>query len=163
LRILFEAVWSAVTIGLALVLVVFILWFAVRLHAHMWRRVAARYRGTPASAAVARKLETMVIAARDMRTPDRLGSGAYRQYPALMLAAHAEGLALSLVPPFNIMCPPLFLRFDEMELKQTEWALWPDPFVLRMRALPDVDIIVGRDTVRWLREYVDRSPFGWGV
>ena len=143
----------------AFAIVVFILWFALRSNAHMWRLVAAHYRGKPPSAAIARKLEVTVIAARDMRMLNPFRNPRYRNYPGLMLAIHDEGLALSLVPPFNILCPPLFLPFDEMELKPTDWALWHAPFAIRMRRLPETDIIVGRETVGWLRQHIDRAPF----
>lgn len=144
-------------------LAAFILWFALQLHAHMWRRVAERYRGTAPSTGIARKLEVMVIAERGLGMPSPFQSKSFRKYPGLVLAIHDEGLELSLIPPINILCPPLFLPFDEMELEQTDWALWPEPFAIRMRQLPDVDIIIGRETVRWLREYADPSVFGLGV
>jgi hypothetical protein len=147
----------------ALAIFVGLMWWFAKAHSHMWRLVAARYRGNPPSAAIARKLEVTVIAARSLRIPDPLHNPAHRHYPGLILAVHDEGLALSLVPPFNIMCSRLFLPFDEMDLKQTDWALWPDPFAIRMRRLPDIDIIIGRDTVRWLRQIVERAPFGLGV
>ena len=151
------------TLALALALVAFILWFALRLHAHMWQRVAARYRGKPSSDAIARKLEVAVIAARGLRTPDRFRNRDHRKYAGLLIDIHDEGLALSLVPLFNIMCPPLFLPFDEMGLKQTDWALWREPYAIRMRQLPDTDIIIGGVTVQWLRQHIDRAPFGLGV
>ncbi len=160
---LFGKLWMLGWQIAAFALVVFILWYALRLNSHMWRQVAARYHGKPASTAIASKLETIVIAARDMRMPNPLRNPMYRQYPGVILAVYDEGLALKLVPPFNIHCPPLFLPFGEMEVEQTYWALWPEPFAIRMRQLPDVDIIVGRDTVRWLRGHIDRAPFGLGV
>ena len=79
-----------------------------------------------------------------------------------MIAIHEEGLAISLVPipPLNIMTPPLFLPFDDMRVEQTEWALWPEPFALRMASAPDLDVIVDRGVVRWIREHIARPPFG---
>ena len=147
----------------ALAIAAFVLWYALQLHAHMWRQVAARYRGKPSSTATARKLEVAVIAQRDIRLPNPQLNPRFRNYPGLLMAIHDEGLEFSLIAPFSLMCPPLFFPFDEMELKQTYWALWPEPFAIRMRRLPDVDIIVGRDTVRWIREHIDRAPFGLGA
>ena len=158
---LFGRVWMFGWYLAALAIFVGLMWWVVKAHSHMWRLVAARYRGTPASARIARKLETAMIATRGLRAPNPFGKH-YRRYTVL-LDIHDEGLALIVVPPFNIMCPPLFLPFDEMELKPTDWALWPDPFAIRMRRLPETDIIIGRDTVRWIREHADRAPFGFGV
>lgn len=163
MRKTFEAIWSSATLAFAVALVAFILWSALRAHAHMWRQVAARYRGKPSSTSIALKLEVAVFAARGLRGPDAFRNSEYRHYAGLFISVHDQGLALSLVPPFNIMCPALFLPFDHMELKQTDWALWRDPFAIRMRQLPHIDIIIGRETVRWLREYVDKTPFGLGV
>ena len=156
----FEALWYAATWAVAVAIILFIIRFALRSHSHMWRLVSASYGGKLASEAIARKLETIVIATRGLRTPNPFGKIGYRNHTGLILEVHDNGLALALVPPFNIMCPRLFLPFDEMELKQTDWALWPEPFAVRMRRLPEIDIILGRDAVRWIRGHTTRPPFG---
>lgn len=114
--------------------------------------------------AIARKLETIVVAHRGKLRPFD-GNADYRQYSGAIIEVTDGGLRLSLtpIPPLNIMSPALFLPFEEMELAQTVWALWPDPFALRMTKLPDIDIVVARDTVQWIRSQTDRPPFGWDV
>ena len=47
-----------------------------------------------------------------------------------------------------------------MELQSTYWALWPDPLAIRMRNLPDLDIILAHDTVEWIRDRIKAPPFG---
>ena len=159
----FEAFWNAATWAVAVAIFLYIIWFALRSHSHMWRLVAASYGGKPASAAIARKLETIVIATRGLRTPNPFGKLRYRNYAGLILTVHDDGLSLSLIPLFNIWYPRLFLPFDEMELKQTDWALWPEPFAARMQRLHEIDIILGRDSVRWIREHTNQPPFGLDV
>ena len=105
-------------------------------------------------------MDTVVITARGSTGPLYTGNTAYRAYAGAKIAIHNDGLALSLIPPFNVLCPPIYLPFDRMVLERTHWALWPEPFAIRMHGLPDVDIIVGRDTVQWLRQGTDRPPFG---
>ena len=161
MRELFGRLWMFWWQIAALALVVGLMWFFANAHLSMWRLASARYAAKPRSARIASKLETAVIAARGSLRPNPLGAP-YRRYP-IMLEIHDDGLALAVVPPFHLMCPPLFLPFDEMEVQRTDWALWSEPFAIRMRRLPDLDIIIGRDTVRWLRDYIDRSPFGLGV
>lgn len=139
-----------------------LMWFVVKAHSRMWRLAAARYSGRSGSPVQARKLESIVITRRGASGGLYTGNAAYRVYPA-MIAIHDFGLALSQVPPFNVMCPALFLPFDEMEVKSTDWALWRDPFAIRMRQSPDIDIILDREAVRWIREHIDRAPFGLGV
>ena len=95
------------------------------------------------------------------------GSGrpsTYRQYAGLRLALHPHGISACLIPipPLNLGCRPLFLPFDEMTVAPTDWMLWPDPIALQMRRAADLDIILGRDTLRWIREHVDRPPFASG-
>ena len=153
----FETAWNAATPTVAAAIVIFILWFAARSHARMWQLALPRYSRKATSTAIGRKLEAIVIAARGMDMPIPVRN--WRNYP-VMLAVHEDGISLSLMPPLNPLCSPLFLPFDEMALERTDWALWPEPFALRMRRLSDTDIIIGRDTVRWIREHIDREPFG---
>ena len=142
---------------------VVLIWWLARAHSRMWRLVSASYAGQAASAPIATKpIDTIVIAARGSSGPLYAGNTAYRAYAGVKITVYEDGLALSLIAPFNVMCPPIYLPFDEMDLKQTSWALWPEPFAIRMRGLPDIDIILGRDTVQWLRGRSDRPPFAEG-
>ena len=107
--------------------------------------------------------ESIVITKRGEKGPLIFGNAAYRLYAGVAVTVHQDGLSLSLVPPFNIRCPPLFLPFDQMRLEPTSWGLWPEPFAIRMRRATDVDLILDRSVVSWIREHVDREPFGLGV
>jgi hypothetical protein len=127
----------------------------------MWRSVSADYPRRSGSRVITKKsLDTIVITRRGASGPIVMGNVEYRQYPGVLLAVHDKCLSISLWPPFNVLCPTIELPFDEMELRQTYWALWPEPFALRMRRRKDVDIILGSDTVQWLRSHTDSSPFG---
>ena len=132
------------------------LWVA-RTHSNMWRRLADRYAGSLRQGAVATKLDVWVIAERGVEDPL-----AFRQYAGLRLALHPDGISAWLVaiPPLNLGCRSLFLPFAEMEVADTDWMLWTDPVALRMRRAPALDIVIGRDTLHWIREYIDAPPFG---
>ena len=91
------------------------------------------------------------------------GNIEFRQYAGARIAVHGGSLSVSLLPPFNILCPPIELPFDEMELRRTDWALWPEPFAVRMRRLPGLDLVLARETVQWIRERTDKAPFGLGA
>ena len=151
--------WSLV----ALAIVAGLMWFFAKAHSRMWRLAVARYAGSPRSPKIASKIETAIITTRGAIGGLYTGNLRYRVYPGLLVAIHENGVALSLIPPLNIMCPALFLPFEEMELKPTDWALWRDPLAVRMRQSPDIDIIVDREAVRWIREHTDRAPFGLGA
>ena len=134
----------------AAVFLALMLWVA-RSHAHMWRRLASRYAGPRRKGAIATKLELFVIAERPPGEPF-----AYRQYAGLRLALHPDGISAWLIPipPLNLGCPPLFLPFAEMSVANTDWMLWDAPVALRMKRAPELDIIIGRGTLGWIREHV---------
>ena len=160
----FSAIWSAASalVGVAVFLV--LMWGIARAHSRRWRLVAERYSAKARAPIIARKLETIVVTRRGRLSPIS-GTPDYRQYAGAIIAVTEGGLRLSLIPipPLNVMSPALFLPFEEMELAQTVWALWPDPFALRMTKLPDIDIIVARDAVQWIRSHTISPPFGWDV
>ena len=153
----FSDLWTAaaVVVGAA-VFFGLMLWVA-RSHSAMWRRLAAPYAAPRRRGALATKLEVWVIAERGSGNPL-----AYRQYAGLKLALHGDGISAWLIPipPLSVGCRPLFLPFAEMELADTDWMLWTDPVAMRMRRAPGLDIVIGRDTLRWIREHIDAPPFG---
>jgi hypothetical protein len=160
LREAFSNFWQAIATVIGAAVFVALIWWIARAHSRMWRFVSASYAGRGASVPIATKpMDTIVIAARGSAGPLYTGNMAYRAYAGAKITVYEDGLALSLIAPFNVMCPPVHLPFDEMELKQTSWALWPEPFALRMKRVPAIDIILGRDTVQWLRGRTDRPPF----
>lgn len=160
MRETFSAIWQAGASLFGLAVFVAIMWWVVKAHSRMWRLVADRYSGLAGGPAIARKLETIVITRRGDLGSMVSGNANFRQYAGTVMTVTRQGLQLSLVPPLNVMCPPLLLPFDQMSLERTSWALWPEPYAIRMTSLPDIDIIIGRDTVRWLRAQTDRAPFG---
>lgn len=160
----FSAIWNALWLLIAAGVFLFVMWTYARAHSAMWRRVSDRYKGHSPTPRTARKVpDTIIITGRGTTGPLVTGNIAYRLYPGTVIAVHEDGIELSLMPLFNIMCPPIFLPFDEMELKQTTWALWREPMALRMKRLPGEDIIFARDTIQWIRSHTQRSPFGLGV
>ena len=153
----FSELWiaAAALVGAAL-FVGLMLWLA-RSHSAMWRRLAAIHAAPRRRGAIATKLEVWVIAERRSGSPR-----AYRQYAGLKLALHPDGISAWLIPipPLNLGCRPLFLPFAGMEVANTDWMLWTDPVALRMRRAPALDVIIGRNTLRWIREHVDAPTFG---
>ena len=77
----------------------------------------------------------------------------HRYHVGVMLSVVDGGLLLSRVFPFNFLCPPIYLPFAAMTISPTYWALWRDPEAIRMKLLPDTDIILGQKAAQWLREH----------
>ncbi|MEA1071641.1 hypothetical protein [Sphingomonas sp. LY160] len=158
----FDRIWSAAAgvIGIAVFLAV--MWAVARTYSVMWQRVSRPYRRVRKTGTGTTKLETIVVAQRGTLRPFNAQA---RQYAGTLLSVSNSGLSLSLIPipPLNLFAPPIFLPFDEMTLVGTSWALWPEPFAIRMKRLPNVDIILARDTVSWIRAQTQQPPFGWDV
>ena len=130
----------------------------------MWRSVSADYPKRSRSPAGAKKfLDTIVITRRGESWPVLTGNVEFRQYAGSLVAVHGRSLSISLLPPLNILCPPIEIPFDEMELRRTDWALWPEPYALQMRRQEDLEIVLGRDTVERIRRHTDIPPFGLGA
>jgi hypothetical protein len=152
-----SSLFGLATLGVGLAVVAALLWWGARSHSRLWRAVAGAYGGRAAAPMVARRApDTIVIARRGAAPPM---ADAHRVHAGASIAAHEDGLSLTLLPPLRIMCPALFLPYDEMRLEPTGWALWPNPFAIRMRGLPGIDLILAEDTVQWLGGRIARAPF----
>ena len=103
--------------------------------------------------------ETIVIVGRGAS----IHTAGYRYYAGVMLTLGEESLTLSLLPPFNTLCPPIDLPFDAIRVKETDWGFWYGPYSIRLPGLDDVDIILRREAIQWIRENTDRPPFGLGA
>jgi hypothetical protein len=160
MKAFFSELWNLASAALGAAVFLGLMWHLARAHSFQWRIVSKAYSGRATTSLLARKVpETIVITERGARGPLAPGGAGWRNYPGVRIAVHEDGLALSLVPPFNIMCPPLFLPFVDMEVGSTWWGLWPDPLAIRMKRAPKVDMIVAQDTVRWLRDHYEHGPF----
>ena len=132
-----------------------VMWQLSRAHSRMWRSFV-RYAAPPRTPALASKFpESIVITVRGRTGPLVMGNALYRLYAGVRISVHSDGLTLSLVPPFSVMCPDLFLPFSRLKLDRTSWGLWEDPFAIRMNGVDDADIVLDRSTVRWIREHRD--------
>lgn len=144
-----------------------IMYLAVFLNSAWWRQISAQYAGKSGRRMVARKIpETIIVTSRGgvrLAWPLRY----WRIYAASAIKLHEDGLVITQIPPFNIMCPPLFLPFSEMEISETYWPHLPlsgtEPCAIRMRRIAHTDIIVARRIVSWVRENLGDSPFGLRV
>ena len=118
--------------------------YAWLVHAYsvMWRTVASSYADGYRYSALARKFpEQVVIAGRGLK---------FHNYVPLTVGIHEKGISLRLLPPFSLACAPLFLPFEDMSCRRTDWFLNHDVFAIRL-AKVDVDIIVQRQLWDWLQ------------
>lgn len=130
-----------------------LMYFALGAISHFWRGVAQNYARRPFSQRIARKFpESVVMTARTNGRAVELPLKGWHTFAPVQIDVHQDGLALAMMPPFNLRCRPLFLPFAELEMTETWWALWPQPVAIRMERSPAFDIIVSRETARWIRD-----------
>ena len=79
------------------------------------------------------------------------------------MAIHQDGLSAWMIPPLNIMTKALFLPFNEMKLAETDWGLWDRAYAIRMSGAPDLDIVITKRTLDWIRAHIDAPPFGFAA
>jgi hypothetical protein len=152
----FSSLWAAASLLVGAAVFLTLMRMIARNYSRMWRRLAASYAGPRRKGAMATRLETVVIAGRGAAQ-----AFGHRQYSGVNLALFPDGISAWAIPipPLNVGCPPLFLPFAEMAVADTDWMLWTDPAALRMRRTPEIDVIISCDTLRWVREHIDVSPF----
>lgn len=159
----FSSMFHAINLAIGLAVFLGLMWWIAKANSHWWRAVGTRYRGTSRGRRLARKTpETLVITARGKTGGLVKGNVGFRVYGASRIAIHEDGLVLTQIPPFNVMCAPLFLPFGEMDLTETDWG-FNRAYAFRMDGLSDIDIIVYPRVVRWIRGEIDEAPFGLGV
>ena len=136
-----------------------LMFFAMRAISQFWREVATRYAGQANSPRLARKFpETVVMTGQAAGDTSARFQRGWHVYAAVWINLHEDGLVLR---SFNIMCPPLFLPFAEMEMADTSWPTLRQPVAIRMRGAPHIDLVIRDTAARWIR---DRTPaIGAGV
>ena len=125
--------------------------------------VAARYANKPSRPLIARKFPESVIMTAGFDPARQLPRSGYRFYGGCILQCYEDGLALDQIPPLNVMCPKLFLPFQSMEIHETSWGFSDDAFAIRMDHLQEVDIIVDKEVVQWMRGNANPPPFDEAV
>jgi hypothetical protein len=136
-----------------------LLYFSVNLHAKMWRALAAHYGQSKQTLVLARKIpETIVISKSGYKG---LGVGwrqGYGLYSWTIISVLEDGLLISAIPPVNFVCKDIYLPFDGMTIERHPWRLWQEPYAISMDKASDLMIIIGQDTLQWLRQNTGRAP-----
>lgn len=145
-------------------MVALLLFFAQRTISQHWRKVAEHYAGQPVSRRLARRFpETVIVTGRVAHRDRRWRLTGWHAYAAVRMDLHDDYLALSMILPFSVLCPPLLLPVAEMELDETWWLTLSEPVAIRMRRTPDIDMIVRGSAAQWLRDALSKRAEGIGV
>lgn len=137
-----------------------LLFWVVNLQAEMWRALVARYGQAKQTPVIARKIpETIVISKSDYKGV-RLGwRQDYASYSWTIISVLEDGLLISAIPPVNLVCKDIYLPFDAMDIGPHPWRLWKESYAISMNKASDLIVIIGQDTLQWLRQNTGRAPF----
>ena len=137
-----------------------LLYLSVNLHAKMWRALAAHCGQSKQTLVLARKIpETIVISKSGYKG---LGVGwrqGYGLYSWTIISVLEDGLLISAIPPVNFVCKDIYLPFDGMTIERHPWMAWQEPYAISMDKATDLMIIIGQDTLQWLRQITGRGLF----
>jgi hypothetical protein len=137
------------------------IFLAARMHSRKWREVAGQYaRRDQASFTVNKWPETIIVTRRGAAGGIYTGIVDYQRYAGVRVSIRQDGIGLSLIPPLNVMSPPLFLPFSEMTVRTARWDLWSGLLAIRMPGLPEIDLVISRRLADWIQRQTPGSPFG---
>jgi hypothetical protein len=130
---------------IGLVVLVGLLRFVLLAHGRMWRCVSDVYGASPGDPPRVRRFPEQAVISG--------GGLAFRRYVPLTVGIHARGLSLKLAPPFSIGCPPIFLPFDEMNIRPSSWYVWGEAWGIRAAKADHIEIVIGNKFLDWMRTH----------
>ncbi len=130
---------------LGFVVLVGLLRFLLHAHGRMWRRVSDVYGASAGDPPRVRRFPEQAVISG--------GGLAFRRYVPLTAGIHARGVSLTLAPPFSIGCPPIFLPFEEMNIRPSGWYVWGEAWGIRAAKASDIEIVVGDKFLDWMRTH----------
>ena len=122
-----------------------------------WREFETLYLQTNPRQPLARKMAgTMRISKPGYRWGPLSGDHkANRRHPPVFVAVHEDGLALSIVPPFQFGCRDLFLPFAKMTVVPAKWDLLSDAYAIRMDGVEGLEILMFSNIMEWAAQRSD--------
>lgn len=128
-----------------LVVLVALLRFVLHTHGRMWRCVSDVYGLSPGDPPSVRRFPEQAVLSG--------GGLAFRRYVPLTAGIHARGLSLKLAPPFSIGCPPIFLPFEDMNIRTSGWYVWGEAWGIRAAKAAHIEIVISSEFLDWMRTH----------
>lgn len=130
---------------IGLVVLVGLLRFLLHTHGRMWRCVSDVYGASPGDPPRVRRFPEQAVISG--------GGLAFRRYVPLTVGIHARGLSLKLAPPFSIGCPPIFLPFEDMNIRTSGWYVWGEAWGIRAAKTAHIEIVISSEFLDWMRTH----------
>ena len=149
-----ESIYMTVVSTVSLVGMFFILYLIMRATTSRWREFEALYPARDAAKPVFTvKAGAIRIAQPGFRFGHLSGDLKSRVYPPVTFDLYAEGLSLSVMPPFKYGCRDLFLPFAKMTVEPAPWTIGKGDYGLRMEGVEGIEIQVYSTTIAALSEH----------
>ncbi|MDZ4275660.1 MAG: hypothetical protein U0995_06455 [Erythrobacter sp.] len=119
-----------------------------------WREYELFYADIDRKEPLAKKMAGMLrIAQPGFRWGHLSGDLKSHRHPPVMVGAHADGLSLSVVPPFKYGCRDLFLPFEKMTIEPAPWDFAEKDYGIRMEGVDSIEIQMFSNIMRWAADH----------
>lgn len=137
-----------------------LLYLSVNLQANMWRSLVTHHGNFKYTPVIARKTPETIVISKAGYKGLRLGwRQSYGLYSWTIISVLEDGLLISAIPPVNLVCKDIYLPFDVMNIEPHPWMLWQEPYAISIDKTSDIIVIIGQDTLQWIRQHTGRPPF----
>ncbi len=118
-----------------------------------WREYELLYAAIEPREPLAKQLAGMLrISQPGFRWGHLSGDLKSHRHPPVMVGVHADGLSLSIVPPFKYGCRDLFLPFDKMVVEPASWDFSVSEYGIRMEGVDSIEIVMFSNVMQWAAE-----------
>ena len=136
-----------------------LLWLSVNLQAKNWRALGVHYGQCNHMPSLARKIPETIVIFKGEGNSLRFGwRQNYTYYYWSIISVLEDGLLISAIFPVSIFCKAIYLPFEEMHIAPCSWMMWEEPYAISMDKASDLTVIIGKDTLYWLRQNTGRAP-----
>ncbi|MEL6364535.1 MAG: hypothetical protein AAFR11_06820 [Pseudomonadota bacterium] len=121
-----------------------LMWVVLSRDAHWWRYLASAYASPREAALETRRFQHGVVYGK---------GGASKSYNGLLtIERRAEGVALSVIPPFSFFHKPLFIPYKDVQGWGQLWYVNAKSVELTFERAPDVKLVMPASQIEWLQQ-----------
>lgn len=150
---LFEQAYMALVSALSLAFFGGLAFYIINASNSRWREYELLYAAIEPRQPMAKKLAGMVrISQPGFRWGHLSGDIKSHRHPPVVVGVHADGLSLSIVPPFKYGCRDLFLPFNKMAIEPAAWDLSNNDYGIQMEGVDGIEILMFSTVMEWAAE-----------
>ncbi|TAD81564.1 MAG: hypothetical protein EAY70_04655 [Sphingomonadales bacterium] len=148
-----EQVYMTLVSAISLVFFGGVAFYIMHASTERWRDYERLYEAANLPKPIGKKLTGMVrISQPGYRFGHLSGDLKSHRHPPVMVGVYADGLSLSIVPPFKYGCRDLFLPFDKMTIEPAAWDILDSEYGVRMDGVDGIEILMFSNVLQWAAE-----------